>query len=130
MPQMISLRAFLLNSTSGHATRFEASDPRIPNGAGLKPSFVHPHAVQDAMAAGCTPFDPSDAAQIDDDTKLRAGFADKLRHSLLMLLMDRLAKENQPKNFDAGGIPKGDVLSKIVLFDVDPKERVELWRKL
>lgn len=127
MPMMISLRKQTITSTLGHTTAFEASN--IKTGE-LKPAFVHPLLVPEATKRGCVMADGEDNEALlpDNDGKLRAGFETKLRRSLLAAIMQRLVNENQPKNFDSGQVPKLEVLSKILGFDVDPKERKEVWQ--
>jgi len=118
MPMMVSLNDFRLASTSGHVVVFKAG----------KPTFVHPAAVNEAQYRGAKIVDGEPQAAEDADARLRTGFSLELRKSLLALLMQRTAKENRPADFDAGGVPKIETLSKALGFDVDPKERTEVWR--
>ncbi len=126
MPMMISLRKLRLSSTLGHTTNFEASTI----GGALKPSFVHPLLVPEALAKGCVYADGSSETELpDNDAKLRTGFEGKLRLSLLMAVYQRLVTENATKNFTAGGTPHLQAVSRIVGFDVDPKELKKTWQE-
>jgi len=125
MPNMISLQKFRLASTSGHVVNFEASIP----GQEPKPVFVHPDAVREAMNRGCIPVDTAGIPVQDDTSKAKVEFRGTLRQSMLLMLMQRLVTENNAKNFDSGGAPRLDILSKLLGFDIDPKERKLVWQQ-
>lgn len=121
MPMMHSLRSFRLSTTTGHVIQFVAKQP----------TYVPSVAVPEALRAGCAPVDGETVDPVDDTTRLRTGFATELRRSVLALLMARLAKENNTKNFDSAGTPKPDVLAKMLhTGSVDAKEVREVWRAM
>lgn len=121
MPMMHSLRTFRLPTTTGHVVQFVAKEP----------TFVPLAAVPEALRAGCVPVEGETVDPIDDNTRLRTGFAAELRRSVMALLMTRLAKENDTKKFDSSGTPKADAVAKLMhTSSVDAKEVREVWRAL
>ena len=119
MPMMISLRNFVLRTTSGHTIKFEAK----------KPAYVAPEAMQAAMTAGCVPENAEDAPFYDNEQKAKVEFSGGVRDSVIFLTLTAIAKENNSKNFDGGGFPKLDVVSDRVGFDVNKKEVTRLYQQ-
>lgn len=118
MPQMKSLRKFRLASTSGHIIHFNPDEP----------AFVPPQAVQEAMAAGCVPVDPAEAAKFDDAGRAKVDFNGDLRKSILYLVMRSLHQENDSRKFDAGGVPKATVVEGITGLNTGKAEIADAWR--
>jgi hypothetical protein len=122
MPKMISLRNFRLASTSGHVILFEAKVPRD----------VHPDVVREALSHGCGFADQADAegAAPDDDARLRAGYNDALRRSLIYSILARVIKTNDPKQFDSGKMPKAEVITKVLGIELGKDELKTAWQAL
>lgn len=118
MPLMKSLRKFRLASVTGHIIHF------TPN----EHVMVPPEAVQEAMAAGCVPVDADEAAKFEDDGRAKVDFAGELRKSILYLVLKSLAKENDTRKFDAGGVPKSSVIEGITGLTVGKAEVAAAWR--
>lgn len=117
MVTMHSLRTFTLYTTKGHCIRFEAKKPReVPN-----------EIVQEAMTAGCVPVDENDIAGFEDLSRAKVEFQGDLRKSILYLAMEVFAHENNPKNFNAGGRPKANILSERLGFEVGSAETQSSW---
>lgn len=120
MPDMISLRSFRLASKSGHTLQFEANKPR----------FVPDAVTLEAMAAGCVRVDGEGQPVNDDTPRGNVALAGTIRQSVLYLFLKRTRKENKVANFDAGGVPKLDVINRATGLDVGGAERTDAWRRL
>lgn len=123
MVMMVSALKQRVASTTGHVAVFEAMVPRL----------VHQDMVRDCMKVGCAPVDQiaGMAAASPDDTSRPAVTAEgSLRSSLISLVIERAIKENNPKTFDSGGIPRLDWLNTTLTFDISPKERTAHWQAL
>lgn len=118
MPQMKSLRKFRLASTTGHMVMFSPDAP----------SYVPPECVQEAMAAGCVPVDAADAAKFDDSARAKVDFTGELRKSILYMVLSSIAKENDARKFDAGGVPKTGVVEGVTGLTVGKAEIAAAWR--
>lgn len=118
MPKMISLRNYRLATLAGPIFTFKAKVPRD----------VSPECVQAALAAGCALVDPNDQQFIDDVTKNKVAFGGDARKSLLFLACQELIKENDPKKFTAGGIPRVPAIEALLGFDVNAKEITEAFQ--
>ena len=118
MPDMISLRSFVLPSLLGHRIVFESN----------KPTNVPDDVVPEAMAAGCVPADESQRPFIDEVSRAKVDFSGALRNSLLTLAIDELVKQNNSKTFDGAGLPKIDALKNILGFEVFKDERTAIFR--
>lgn len=119
MIKMVSLRTFLLRTTTGHMVQFQANVPRdVPEAV-----------VQDAMAVGCVPVDSDDAPRIDNMARAKTSFQGDLRRSLIYLAMDVIARGNNSKDFDGGGKPKVSVLTERLGFDTTAAERTSIWQE-
>jgi hypothetical protein len=116
--EMISLRTFRLATTKGHIILFKAKEPRpVPN-----------DAVTDAMAAGCVPTHPDDAPLFEDLAKAKVEFQGDLRRSIIFLAMEVIAKENNSKQFTAGGRPKTAVMVDRLGFELTDSEIGAAWQ--
>ena len=119
MPQMKSLRNFRLATLTGTVVQVKANVP----------FYVPQHAVEDAMKAGCVPVDENDLEFAEAQINSRVEFSGGLRASLIYLAIDTVVSENKPKNFDAGNMPKLDVIADRVGFQVSPAELRELFQQ-
>lgn len=118
MPLMKSLRKFRLASVTGHIVHF-TPDEHV---------MVPPEAVQEAMAAGCVPIDADEAAKFDDNGRAKVDFAGELRKSILYLVLKSIAKENDTRKFDAGGVPKAGVIEGVTGLTIGKAEIAAVWR--
>ena len=124
---MISLKTMEVISTLGHSVRFVGSpkglaEPHITN--------VHPAIVQECLAKGAMVVDSGDQPFIDENAKIKAAFAPgELRTSIVFLVMQRMKEQNNAKLFTSGGIPKAEVVSQMLGFDVTDKEMKTLWQQ-
>ena len=119
MPEMISLRAFRLASTTGHVIEFEARTPR----------YVPEAAVPEAMAAGCVPADDAAIPFYDDLSRAKVEFQGDIRRSMIYLAVKMIAEANVTKEFDGGGTPKTAVISDRLGFEVSRKEVVDVYQQ-
>lgn len=119
MPQMLSLRKFRLETTTGHVVLFEANTPR----------FVPDAAVPEAMKAGCVPAESADIPFYDDLSRAKVEFQGDIRKSMLYLAIRVIAERNDPKEFDGGGVPKHEVVSARLGFDVSRQEVLDVFQQ-
>jgi hypothetical protein len=100
MPKMLSLRSFRLATLTGHVVQFVANEPKdVPDAV-----------VKYAMEAGCVPVNKEDVPYYDDTRKIDVEFQGDIRRSIIWLVIDAIATENDPKKFDGGGLPKHEVI--------------------
>ena len=119
MPMMLMLQTRRIASTSGHAVQFTSKVPH----------FVPREMVRECLHAGAVICDESGQIVADDDTTVkRVEFAGDLRVSLLYLLYQRLIKENKSANFTSGQVPKVEIVSRCLAFDVNAKEVKKTWQ--
>lgn len=119
MIEMISLRNFRLATTRGHVVHFKAKEPKL----------VPDEIAAEAMAAGCVPTREADAPFIDDLTRAKVEFQGDIRRSVLLLALDTIAKANNAKHFNGAGVPKANILSDRLGFDVTPTEVNAAWQE-
>ena len=119
MPEMISLRSFRLATLSGHVLQFEAK----------KPKYVPDEAVSDAMAAGCVMANEEDTPFYEDLSRAKVDFVGDVRKSMLYLAVEEMVKENDVKNFDAGGNPKTQAVSAMLGFEVARAELTDIYQQ-
>lgn len=80
MPQMISLRAFVLRSTRGLSIEFKAKEP----------THVPPDMVSEAMERGCVPVDGGDnAPEAEPD--------DAEQDAQILAALEQLEAKSKPK---------------------------------
>lgn len=119
MPEMISLRRFVLATTLGHRIKFE---PNVP-------SWVPDEVVPDAMKAGCVMAN-GEAPFFDETAPQRVEFTGDLRKSLIHLALKDIVRENNAKKFDAAGHPKPKEVGKILGFEVFDAECLDCFHIL
>lgn len=119
MPQMKSLRNFRLASLTGFVCMVEAD----------KPFYCPDNAVEDAMKAGCVPVNEADIPFYEDQARARVDFVGNLRQSIIYLAISTIVKENNVKNFDAGGMPKLEVVSDRLAMTVGTSELRDLYQQ-
>lgn len=119
MPNMVSLRSFRLASLCGFVTFVEAKVP-----------FLCPDtAVAQAMKEGCVPESEADIPFHDDKTPVKRDFHGDLRKSMLHLAIASIMREGNVKDFNAGGIPKVEVVSDRLGVEVGLKELQATYRE-
>ncbi len=119
MPQMKSLRNFRLATTTGFVAMVSASEP----------FFCPDNCVDEAMKAGCVPVNEGDIPFYEDASRARVDFVGNLRASIIYMAIDVIVKENNTKNFDAGGMPKLDVVADRLAMQVSPAELRDLFQQ-
>jgi len=112
MPDMISLRSFLLSSTKGHMVQFEANVAR----------WVPEAVVQEAMNAGCVPTDKASIPFYEDVTRAQVDFQGDARRSTIYLAVKAIAEANNHADFTAGGVPKHEVVAERLGYTVSRDE--------
>ncbi|HRO60510.1 MAG TPA: hypothetical protein PKZ27_02755 [Rhodocyclaceae bacterium] len=119
MPQMISLRKFRLATTKGHVILFQ---PKTP-------TFVPDDAVSEAMQNGCVPADETETPFIEDFTRSKVEFQGDVRKSLIFIAVRQVAERNNHKDFDGAAVPRANVVSELLGFEVFPQEIVDIYRQ-
>ena len=125
MPQMKLNRKYRLASTTGHVVLFEVN----------KPTYVPPALVEAAVGVGAVACDEADADELQkmQDAKAAEAAASPpqpegtARRAAIDAAMRTLRKKNERGAFMASGRPKPAALRAILGFDVDPRERDEIW---
>lgn len=116
---MLSLRTFRLASTTGNIVLFEAKVPRhVPN-----------IIVPEAMAAGCMPVDADEIPAFENKERAKVEFQGDLRRSMVYMAVKAVMDKNDPKQFDGGHVPKHEVISASLGFDVPAKEVREIYQQ-
>lgn len=115
MPNMISLRNFRLETTTGHIVLFKAGEA----------AFVPDAAVSAAMAAGCVPEDKGDIPFYEDASRAVVEFHGDVRKSVIYLAVEAVCKVNDSKEFDGAGVPQVKVIAGKLGFDVNRAEVVD-----
>lgn len=118
MPNMLSIRNFRLETTTGHSIEFKANVP----------TWVAPVAVPAAMAAGCVPEDAKDQPFYEDSFRDKVEFKGDIRRSMLHVAVKTIAERNDVKEFDGSGNPKTDAVVNRLGFEVTRNEVVDAFR--
>lgn len=108
MPEMKSLRSFRLASTTGHVVLFEANTP----------CYVPDALVAEAMKYGCVPVNADDIPFYEDVEAAKVEFQGDARRSTIYLAIKAIVDANNIIEFDAGGVPKREAVSKRLGFEV------------
>lgn len=119
MPELISLRSFRLESTSGHVIQFEAKVPK----------YVPDAAVSEAMAAGCVPTSAAEVPFHEDLQRAKVEFTGDVRKSMIFLAVKAIAEKNDAKQFDGGGTPRTAVVSDALGFEIARKDVVDVYQQ-
>jgi len=100
----------------GHTIAFEAG----------KPTHVPKECYKEVQAAGAVPEDQV-AVQEKPAPKKEEVEGDERKMSVFSAF-EQLVEANRRGDFSAQGVPKTNAVEKITGFDMDAKERDELWR--
>lgn len=119
MPNMVSLRSFLLPTLKGHMIRFEAGVPKDV------PDVV----VPEAMAAGCVPTNAADVPFYEDAARATVEFQGDARRSTIFLAIKSIVEENDAANFDGGGNPKHEAITERLGYTVARDEAVSIYQQ-
>ncbi len=112
MPKMISLRDVRVATLSGDVVLFKANVARD----------VPQSVVADAMQLGCVPTNTADIPFYEDMEKAKVEFQGDARRSTIYLAIKSIIERNNIKEFDAGGIPKVDVVTARLGYTVSRDE--------
>lgn len=119
MPEMISLRSFRLETTTGHVLQFEANTPKN----------VPESCVSAAMAAGCVPVDAAAIPFHEDLQRARVEFTGDVRKSMIFLAVKAVAEKNDARQFDGGGTPKTAVIADALGIEVSRKDVASVYQQ-
>lgn len=95
-----------------------------------EPIFVPPMLERDVVSLGAECVDgPGADALPPEDTLPEVPVGDS-RKQALVDAMKQLADRNDPKDFTGQGIPRVKSVEKLISFEVDQAELVEVWREM
>jgi len=113
-------RNYTLRTKHGHTITFRKGEP----------THVPPVCWEDAVAIGAEPEDASKLNFEDELTDLPKPPEGMERERAIRESILKLEKRNQRGDFNAGGAPHAEMLSKLVGFNVDSRERDTIWRSI
>lgn len=117
---MHSLRSLDVSNTSGHSCHFDAKTPRL----------VPRALVATAMERGCAPFRAEDVKIVEDlEAVTHQNFAPSLKRALLFRVLDSIAKTNNMADFAASGVPKKDLVTERLGFDMTVRDLQRAWQE-
>jgi len=116
MPKYTLHRDFTHRSTSG-VISFEEGVP----------THVPPHMEKEVIAIGAVRAEGDTPKVLEPETKLPEIPVGDDRESEIKAAFDLLIERNDSNDFTGQGVPTVKAVEKIVGFDVDRKELVELW---
>lgn len=120
MPQMVMARNYILRTTLGHTIGFKKGEP----------VFVHPVAVELAMAAGAEFSVAKDKEQhIKEEAEAPTPISIDEREKRMMDAFRAMVLENNRDDFNGAGYPNVKPLRERVGFAVDAAERTVMWEK-
>lgn len=115
MPIFTMPRDRTVSTLSGHVIRFEKDQP----------VHVPAVAVEDVLAAGAVALDP---IEVGEDEVVKAPVLDgAARKAKIIEAFEALIKRDARGDFDGAGKPHPRVVSELVGFTVDSKERNAVW---
>ncbi len=119
MPYMVMARDRTVATLSGHNIEFKKDDM----------TFVPAAAVAECMARGAVPFEGEDLPQDDEeDAKPKVEALDPdARKAAIFKAFETVIGRDERGDFDAAGKPSPKVLSSLVGFTVEAKERNQMW---
>ena len=91
------------------------------------PTHVPPHMEKEVIAIGAVRADGETPKVLEQDKKLPDVPLGDDREAEIKAAFDLLIERNDSNDFTGQGVPTVKAVEKIVGFDVDRKELVELW---
>lgn len=91
------------------------------------PTHVPPHMEKEVIAIGAVRAEGDTPKVLEPETKLPEIPVGDDRESEIKAAFDLLIERNDSNDFTGQGVPTVKAVEKIVGFDVDRKELVELW---
>ena len=91
------------------------------------PTHVPPHMEKEVIAIGAVRADGETPKVLEQDKKLPDVPLGDDREAEIKAAFDLLIERNDSNDFTGQGVPTVKSVEKIVGFDVDRKELVELW---
>lgn len=118
MPMMVSLRNVRIESTKGHVVVMEAKVPK----------FIPDAIVPEAAAKGCAMAEEGDEHFYEDLSNVNVEFQGDVRKSMIYLAVQAIVEKNNTKDFDGSGVPRAEVISKALGFDVVRSEVADVYQ--
>lgn len=117
MPDYILNRNYLHRSTLGHTIRFEKGQP----------TFVPNECQREVVALGAERVDGDTPSPLGEEPQFEPTPVGSDREALVFAAFDEIVARNDSKEFSASGAPSVKAVEKLVKFEIDRKELVELW---
>lgn len=116
MPLYTLNRNFTLRTTSGVISFIKDEETHVP-----------PFMEREAQAIGALPVEDTDVSLVPQDPKLPSTPQGEDRNKEVFAAFDLLIERNDSNDFTGQGAPSVKAVEKIVGFDVDRSEVLELW---
>lgn len=120
MPLYTLNRNFLLRSTMGHTVGFEKGVP----------AYVPPEVEREAAAIGAERVDGKGDGPLGKEADAVVELSAEEREIMIAAAFEQITKRNDAKDFTGQGVPTIKAVEKIVSFDVDRSELVDLWQRI
>lgn len=91
------------------------------------PVFVPPYMQKEVIAIGAERADGEQVDVLGPETTKPVPLSDLERKDEIFAAFQLISEKNDPKDFTGAGVPTVKAIEKIVAFDVDRNEVVELW---
>lgn len=91
------------------------------------PVFVPPYMQKEVIAIGAERADGEQVDVLGPETTQPVPLSDLERKDEIFAAFQLISEKNDPKDFTGAGVPTVKAIEKIVAFDVDRNEVVELW---
>lgn len=117
MAEYVLNRNYTHRSTMGHSVAFVKGVP----------TFVPSLIEREVVAIGAERVDGDNPDVLDPEKVVAPPMAPDERAAQIRLAFELLTEKNDSKDFTGAGVPTVKAVEKIVGFDVDRNEVIELW---
>lgn len=118
MAEYVLNRNFVLRSMTGHSVNFVKNVP----------TFVPALIEREARGIGAERVDGANPDMLDPETPEVPPLSHDERAEQIRTAFALLVERNDSKDFTGAGVPSVKAVEKLVDFDVDRNEVVELWQ--
>lgn len=120
MPLYTLNRNYLHRSTLGHSVGFEKGVP----------AYVPPELEREVSALGAERVDGQGDGPLGKEEVAPVELSAEEREIMIAAAFEQITKRNDSKDFTGQGVPTIKAVEKIVSFDVERTELVELWQRI
>ena len=119
MPLFTLHRNYIMNTTKGHSIRFTKGEP----------VNVPPICIEDAVAIGAQPVDPTDGDVLGEEEKAQPSMTAEEREAKVFEAFGVMKTRNERGDFTASGLPNNKRLPALLGFELTNRERDSYWQK-